>query len=153
MKNVKASLYRDQENEEWKELNSYKFTLQQLPQAGSSLEDKSHEIKKIMCLFSNFKLCTHCGWVFKKDGLLQHENKCKLGLKLKLDSECVSETPDSIYDSNKKLFSSIADTQPKTYEMLRKCVNENDYVKAYLDVRDSFFCKFLDFSFELRNFM
>ena len=100
-----------------------------------NFEENNDEIDNAIGNFSNFELCPFCQFVFKKDGLLQHKNHCKIKLKTKLDSMLTAETPDQIYESNKKIFAPIATSHPKPLDMLRQCLNENVYVKAYFEVQ------------------
>ncbi len=129
-----AAHYRDQNNKEWEKLKLCKRSLLQILKTGKFDNENIYELENIISCFSKFKLCSFCQFVFKKDGLLQHENYCKIKLRSKLYSLPIVETPDEIFKSNIKIFAPIADLIPKTYDSLRECLNEDNYVKTYLKV-------------------
>lgn len=90
-------------------------------------------ITKFQCAkehFDKYTCCEHCQFVFRKDGLTQHINACKIKIRMKLKSlngSNESEKSNEIYEVHKKVFNNI-----KEQNLTSQCLNhENEDFKAY----------------------
>ena len=153
-KNEKAVEYREKQNKEKEQLindNEYLKGLYSIDLKPGELEEQNilKRILEIEKRIQEYAICPDCQFVFKINGLKQHITLCKIKFYNSLitasnnnqQQQLNNETPEKIYKKYEKKFSqdfkSIENIRPLTYELLINCLKENNWIKAYFDIKKS----------------